>query len=319
MSFSNHLKAALDSRLKNRVRYLRGWTNDYTGGWKGPGGLPVGLVLHHTAGAATDSTDPKNPGNKTGANNGVVNFVQNHFRVPAANFTLDRDGTVYVHAANPVWHAGEGTFVGKPPWSSFGIPRNDANRWMLGVEVVSKGRKKDYTAAQIDSLVALARACRDAADWNHTGTKYLPRHKDWAGRRKIDILYENSEVQGWFNARPEVVPTPPAPTPPPAPQPAPQPTPQPVAPTKHGFWDGKVPDYDAVLKAQNEGLANLAAHRLASRLADLGYFKGTPAPKYEQGYPRRAVRAYQEDKGYKVPVSGAYGPKLHEQLFGVKP
>jgi hypothetical protein len=311
MTFPRHLKRALDSRLGTKVKYFNNWQSDYTGAWKGPGGMPVGLVLHHTAGAATDSTDSKHPGNQPGANSGVVNFVQTHFRVPAANFTLDRDGTVYVHAASPVWHAGEGTFVGKPPWSSFGIPQNDANRWMLGVEVVSKGRKKDYTKAQIDSLVALIRACRDAAEWNHTGTKYLPRHKDWAGPRKVDIVYDNNEVQGWIAERSEPKP-PPAPTPPPPPPP---PTPQPSGP----LWDGKVPDYDAIIKAQNEGTANPAAHRLACRLADLGFFKGTPAPRYEQGYPRRAVRAYQEHHGFKVPVPGNYGPVLHKRLFGERP
>jgi hypothetical protein len=307
MSFPNHLKKALDSRLKGQVRYMRDWTRVRTGAWKGSGALPVGLVLHHTAGAATDSTDPKHPGNRTGANNGVVNFVQNKYQVPAANFTLDRDGTVYVHSAFPVWHAGVGTFVGRPPWSSFGIPRDDANRWMLGVEVISKGRKKDFTQAQIDSLVQLIRACRDAAEWNHTGTKYLPRHRDWAPGRKVDIVYTNAEVQEWLTAQPEAAPKP---------EPVPQ---EPVVPTPGAFWDGRVPTYEAIIKAQDEGIANLAAHRLASRLADLGYFKGTPAPRYEQGYPRRAVRAYQEDKGFKVPTPGAYGPKLHQQLFGVKP
>jgi hypothetical protein len=294
MSFSNRLKKALDARLNGRVRYMRNWTNMYTGPWKGPGGVPVALVLHHTAGAATDSTDPKHPGNQRGANNGVVNFVQSKYKVPAANFTLDRDGTVYVHAANPVWHAGEGTFVGKEPWAAFGIPRNDGNRWMLGVEIVSKGRKKDFTKAQIDSLIALINACRDAGNWSHTGTKYLPRHRDWAGPRKVDIVYDNREVQRWLDGASE-------------------------KPEPKDLWDGKVPEYDAILTAQNQGVANPAAYRLAARLADLGYFKGTPAPRFEQGYPRRAVRAYQEDKGYKVPIPGYYGPKLHEQLFGVKP
>jgi hypothetical protein len=306
MSFSRELKKSLDAHLGTRVRYMRNWTKDYTGAWRGPSGYPVALVLHHTAGAATDSTDPRHPGNKTGANNGVVNFVQNHYKVPAANFTLDRDGTVYVHAANPVWHAGLGSFQGKPPWSSHGIPNNDGNRWMLGVEIVSKGRKKDYTKAQIESLVALIEACKDAAEWPHTGTRFLPRHKDWAGRRKVDIVYENAEVQEWLRD----LATPQKPVTPPKPE-------QPVTPGQ--LWDGKVPEYDAIIKAQDEGVANPAAHRLACRLADLGYFKGVPAPRFEQGYPRRAVRAYQEDKGFKVPVPGNYGPALHRQLFGVRP
>lgn len=310
MSFSNHLKKSLDSRLKNRVKYMRDWTRVRTGGWKGSGALPVGMVLHHTAGAATDSTDPKHRGNQTGANSGVVNFVQNKYQVPASNFTLDRDGTVYVHSAFPVWHAGVGTFVGRPPWSSFGIPRDDANRWMLGVEIISKGRKKDFTQAQINSLVQLIRACQDAAGWNHTGTKYLPRHRDWAPGRKVDILYTNAEVQRWLLAQPGPAPAPPPPPPVPAPTPAP-------APAK--LWDGKVPLLSRVIEAQSKGVANQAAYRVAARLADLGYYQGTPAPRLEQGYPVRAVRAFQKDKGLKPRVPGQYGEQTHRQLFGGKP
>lgn len=289
MPYSDELRAALDARLQGRVRYLKGWDKDYTGAWKGPQAQPVALLLHHTAGAATDSTDANHPGNQTGANNGVIRYVQNHFKVPAANFTLDRDGTLYTHAANPVWHAGEGTFTNKSPWSAHRIPRNDGNRWMLGVEVVSKGRKKDYLQSQIDTLVELARACRDASEWADTSTLYLPRHKDWAGNRKVDIVYSNDEVQQWFAQRPE--------------------------PVKQ-LWDGKVPEYEAVIRAQNLKIANPASYRLACRLFDLGFFRGAPAPRFEQGYPRRAVKAYQEAHGYKVPVPGNYGPVLHKQLFG---
>ena len=38
-----------------------------------------------------------------------------------------------------------------------------------------------------------------------------------------------------------------------------------------------------------------------------------------QCYPLKAVQAYQADKGYDVPTPGQYGPKLHEQLWGVAP
>lgn len=291
MNFNKLLRKSLDNRLGKRVKYFKNWDKNYTGPWRGPSNKPVALVLHHTAGAATTSTDPRHKGNQPGANNGVVNFVQNHYRVPAANFTIDRDGTVFTHATAPVWHAGSGKFSRLSRWNKLKVPASQGNRWMLGVELISKGRRRDFTEAQIKSLVDLTRACRDAAGWENTSRLYLPRHKDWARGRKVDIVYTNTEVQKWFTKYPE----------------------------NNALWDGKVPRYDAVMNAQDKGYANPAAYRLACRLADLGFYKGTPAPRYTQKYPRKAVKNYQKHYGFDVPVPGDYGPVLHRRLFGEKP
>lgn len=198
MTYNRRLRKALIKRLgAKKVVFMKGWRKNYTGPWLGKNRLPVALVLHHTAGAATDSTNPKAPGNQKGANAGIVNFIQNHYRVPAANFTLDRDGTVYVHAAQPIWHAGLGTFAGKKPWNTLGIPQDMGNRYMLGVEIMSKGVKKDFTAAQKQNLVDLILACQEACKWQATATRRLPRHRDWT-TRKNDIVYSNAEVQKWI-------------------------------------------------------------------------------------------------------------------------
>ena len=201
MFFPSRLKRALNKHLgPDRVVFMPHWNKDYTGKWLGPNGFPMALLLHHTAGAATESTDPRAKGNQRGANKGIVNYVQNHFKVPAANFTLDRDGTVYVHAALPVWHAGLGSFRGKAPWNILSIPENQGNRYMLGVEIVSKGRKKDFTKAQKESLALLQEACGVAAKWPKLKRRSKvrhPRHKDWTDR-KIDILYEQVEIQTWM-------------------------------------------------------------------------------------------------------------------------
>ena len=201
MSFARRLKKALAANIPGgKVKYFRGWRKNYTGPWLGHEGLPVALMLHHTAGAATESTLASAPGNRAGANMGVVNFVQHHYRVPACNFTLDRDGTVWVHAANPVWHAGVGSFSGKKPWDALGCRDNQGNRYMMGVEIISKGRKKDFTQAQIEALRGLQEAVGEAAGWpveKRRAKVRRPRHKDWT-TRKIDILYEQSEIDSWM-------------------------------------------------------------------------------------------------------------------------
>ena len=200
MSFASDLKKSLNANLPGKVVYLKGWDRIRRCRWRGVGHMPVALMLHHTAAAATDSTNPKAAGNQPGANQVVINYIQNHYKVPAANFTLDRDGTVYIHAAYPVWHAGVGSFKGKRPWSTFGIPDDMGNDYLLGVEIMSKGRKKDFTKAQKESLRALQEACGEAAKWpidkRHSEVRH-PRHKDWT-KRKIDILYEQAEVDAWM-------------------------------------------------------------------------------------------------------------------------
>jgi hypothetical protein len=182
----------------NRAHFMKNWDSDWMGPWQGQAGKkPVALVLHHTAGAATNSTNPANPGNKHGANDGQINYVAHHFSAPASNFTLDRDGCVYIAAAYPCWHSGLGDFK-VAPWKQLGVPKDRGNQWMLGVEIVSKGLSKDFTVAQKEGLVRLIFACADASDWTTTGTYRLPRHADWAVNRKIDILNSNAEVQSWI-------------------------------------------------------------------------------------------------------------------------
>lgn len=194
MTFHARLKAAmLDQLGADWVIFMPKWDVQRRCPWQGPGHVPDALQLHHTAAAATDSTNPRNPGNLKGANAGVIEYIQHKFEVPAANNTLDRDGRVYLHSAYPVWHAGIGSFHGKPPWSKLGIPDNQGNDFMAGVEVMSKGLKRDWTAAQQDSLVFLLRAWRDAAGWDDIGLLRRPRHRDWT-TRKIDTKYTNDEI-----------------------------------------------------------------------------------------------------------------------------
>jgi hypothetical protein len=195
MAWAKVLEVALRQRLGDKVVFLDDWNVVRRKPWPRKG-VPLALMVHHTAGAATDSTNPNHPGNKKGANAGVISYVQNHFEVPAANFTLDRDGTVYVHSAWPVWHAGRGSFKGVKPYDRLGINDNVANDFTLGVECVSKGLKRDFTKAQKQSLGKLANACKDAAGWKGFYAR-LPNHRTWAPNRKIDSRYSLLALRRW--------------------------------------------------------------------------------------------------------------------------
>lgn len=198
MAYHDRLKAGLLDQLgKGWLVFMPGWDRQRRCPWRGKGAVPSALVLHHTAAAATSSTNPAAAGNAKGANRNVITYIQTHYEVPAASFTLDRDGTVYVHAAYPIWHAGMGSFRGKAPWSALGIPDDQGNDFMLGVEIMSKGLAQDFTVAQKDSLVFLLRACRDASGWDSIGLLRRPQHKDWTNR-KIDIKYSNDDVADWI-------------------------------------------------------------------------------------------------------------------------
>ena len=195
MAWTTNLEIALRQRLGTKVVFLDDWDKVRRKPWPRKG-VPLALMVHHTAGAATDSTNPKHPGNQKGANAGVISYVQNHFDVPASNFTLDRDGTVYVHSAWPVWHAGRGSFKGVKPYDRLGIADNLGNDYMLGVEVVSKGLKRDFTKAQKQSLGKLANACKDAAGWKGFFAR-LPNHRTWAPSRKVDSRYSLLALRRW--------------------------------------------------------------------------------------------------------------------------
>lgn len=197
-AYARRFKAALTACLPaGKVVFMPGWDKKHRGiGWRGSNGLPSCLFAHHTAGASTSSTDPKAKGNQPGDGMGQVRFVQSHYRVPAANFTLDRDGTVYVHSIWPVWHAGKGSFRKVPRFSELGIPDHMANDYALGCEIVSKGIKRDFTAAQKWSWGYLANACRQASGWRGF-YKRLPNHRTWAPTRKVDTRYELSSLLLW--------------------------------------------------------------------------------------------------------------------------
>lgn len=195
MSFDKDLRAALTKYAPGQVKYVSGWKKRNTGKWRSKSGVPVMVIEHHTAGAATESVNPDHKGNQPGANNGVVKYCEaRNNSVPYCNAVVDRDGTIWILAAGPVWHAGMGSFDGTR-WDHLQIPDNGANGYTFGVEIISKGRKQDYTAKQITAIRRLNCALREACGWK--GFKYrIANHKDWAPKRKIDTKYPWE----WFRA-----------------------------------------------------------------------------------------------------------------------
>ncbi len=78
------------------------------------------------------------------------------------------------------------------------------------------------------------------------------------------------------------------------------------------LWDGIIPTLDQVILAQTQP-ANDTSWRLACRLADLGFYSGTPK-RGQQAYPVNAVKAWQASIGAKP--TGIYGPIAHTRIFG---
>lgn len=85
----------------------------------------------------------------------------------------------------------------------------------------------------------------------------------------------------------------------------------------NGQWDGNVPALASVLKAQKDAsVKNRAAYRLACRLKDKGFYQGDVRPEGEQGYPRKAVEAFQKSVG--ADPTGNYGLSLHKKIFDLR-
>jgi hypothetical protein len=282
------VREVLEKHLGKKVKFQKRWEQTFKPS-KWATGRPEGLVTHHTAGAAGDSTDPNHKTNQPGANAGQIKFVENHpsYSMPCSQFALDRDGTVFVNCLSPCYHAGKSdpsTWIGSDYQKLSKCGTDAGNSYYMGVECVSKGLKKDFTQPMKESLGKLIAALEEAYGWDKMELRHL-NHKTYAGPRKSDTKYPDSTIHDWY--------------------------------LKYGggYWDGKVPSLEGVLKAEAEGIANPQAWRLACRLADLGYYKGEPQERGVQKYPAKAVaNANAKYEGMEDPTK--YGPKLHERLFG---
>lgn len=143
-------------------------------GWETRGhgdmGSVLGVLLHHTAGPLTGDAPSL----------GVVMNGRVGLFGPLAHVVLSRSGVYHIVAAGLCYHAGFG--------EGFGLPTNDANPHLIGIEAENTGLANDpWPQVQMD---AYARG--SAAFLDKIGAKVgmCIGHKEWAPTRKIDPSFD---------------------------------------------------------------------------------------------------------------------------------
>lgn len=133
-------------------------------GWRDRGSAtfaPHGVVLHHTAGAATGDM-PSLP---------VLVSGRADLPGPLAQFGLARSGTVYVIASGRANHAGAGGWHGL-----------SGNTSVWGIEAENTG-SQPWPAAQLDAYVRLAAVLATRTPFD---AAMVCAHREWAPTRKVD-------------------------------------------------------------------------------------------------------------------------------------
>src|SRR5690606_8093605 len=143
-------------------------------GWKTrgrPGDFsPIGVLVHHTAGAASGDLPSKN----------YVISGSSSLPGPLSQLMLSRSGKFHVIAAGRANHAGSGA----ASW----VPGNAGNTYLIGIEAESVGTRDDWTAAQRANYPKGV-----AALLRHMGKNESRciAHKEWAPSRKSDPAFWN--------------------------------------------------------------------------------------------------------------------------------
>lgn len=164
---------AVDMKSVGLPNHLRKWglKVQEKSGWRERGRpynfYPKGILCHHTA-----------SGSQSGnfASEGIVTTGRSDLPGPLCQFLLGRDGTVKIIADGYSNHAGYGG-------PRAGIPANQGNTYMVGIEAENNGVGERWSAAQLN---AYYRLCASLMDWlNITDINKVFGHKEWTSR-KID-------------------------------------------------------------------------------------------------------------------------------------
>lgn len=164
-----------------------GVTAVFEDGWNSPqidpfGVSPsAGVVLHFTG----------NGGAKGNAPSLYWCKRNQYYPVRAAHFLIGRDGTVHVLSGRGSYHAGAG---GPMKVGDTWVPQDQGNKYLVGIEIESKGTDNrtdaaesdvdGFTKAQVKATVLLTAAMCELMGTNHRG---VIRHRDWAPGRKPDV------------------------------------------------------------------------------------------------------------------------------------
>ena len=136
-------------------------------GWKDRGhgdfGTIWGVLLHHTGPGSTN-------GLRGIVTTGVTYADGSRLAGPLCNLYLRRDGVVEVIAAGLAYHAGRGSYPG--------LPNNDANDKLIGIEAENTG-SEGWTPVQWESYARVSAALVRKIGQNE---KRCISHKEWAGR-----------------------------------------------------------------------------------------------------------------------------------------
>lgn len=84
---------------------------------------------------------------------------------------------------------------------------------------------------------------------------------------------------------------------------------------KGAIWDGIIPKMSEISRSMGDpNVRNKATYRLACRLKDKGFYQGDVQPLGEQGYPLKAVMAWEKATGRKD--DGVFTQADQRALFG---
>ena len=184
------LKKSLDKWIpKDKLSYYSNW--DKFGSW--PGGVPRGLMMHHTAGVGP----------------GVLDWMARHPEAgkPVVQAMVSRAGVAHILAHGGTgWGAGVGgtSQLKDPKYAELAKDLNNlggASNILWQVEVESQGLKQDFTDGMFDTIARMTAAIKEYSGWNSFSGKII-NHKDWAPGRKNDTLYpaslfENNAQRIW--------------------------------------------------------------------------------------------------------------------------
>ncbi|MDZ5077857.1 N-acetylmuramoyl-L-alanine amidase [Nesterenkonia sp. HG001] len=133
------------------------------------GGLTeVRAVMWHT----TETSDSTFRASSSDAP--TLNYTVRGLGYPLYGILIGRDGTAHIIAAGTAGHAGRG--------SGFGMPRDNANRYSVGVSFDANGSGHPVTAAQLETGARIGAAFDE--EWR--GEIRHVMHGEWAPTRRTD-------------------------------------------------------------------------------------------------------------------------------------